>query len=77
MKRSKILVGSRRGGGGAAIGGDEDDLHDLLQPREVVIVEDTDAYELFGDRIFCAPQVGSIRGTQLNAFGLSRVTYCS
>jgi hypothetical protein len=67
MKRSKILVGSRRvkRGGGAAIGGDKDDL---LQPHEVVIVDDTNAYQLFGDHIFCAPQVDAIEGTHSNAF---------
>ncbi|KAF8497460.1 hypothetical protein F5888DRAFT_1613660, partial [Russula emetica] len=62
MTRSKILLGSRRvnrGGGNALIGADEDGwfLQDeLLQPSEVVIVDDPNAYQLFGDRIFCAPQ---------------------
>jgi hypothetical protein len=78
MKGSKILLGSRRvkggGGGGATIGGDKDGL---LHPHEVVIVDDTNAYQLFGDRIFCAPQVDAIEGTQSNAFGLLCVTYCN
>jgi hypothetical protein len=66
MRRSKILLGSRRVkscGGDATIGGDEDDQDDLLQPSEVVIVDDTNAHELFGDCIFCAPQVDTIEGT--------------
>ncbi len=69
MKRSKILLGSRRvkrGGGDAMIGGDKDGRDELLQPSEVVIVDDTNAYQLFGDRIFCAPQVDIIEGTQSN-----------
>jgi hypothetical protein len=62
MRRSKILLGSRRvkrGGGNASIRGDKDDWYlqdELLQPSEVVIVDDPNAYQLFGDRIFFAPQ---------------------
>ena len=60
MTRSKILLGSRRmKSDNASIGGDKDDwyLHDeLLRPGEVVIVDDTNAYQLFGDRIFSTPQ---------------------
>jgi hypothetical protein len=83
MTRSKILLGSRhvkRGGGNASIGGDKDDWYlqdELLQPSEVVVVDDTNAYQLFGDRIFCAPQFASIEGTQSNVFGLSCITYCN
>jgi Protein of unknown function (DUF3684) len=76
MKRSKILLGSRRvkrGSGNASIGDDKDDCSlqdELLQPSEVVIVDDTNAYQLFGDRVYCAPQVDRIEGTQSNVFGL-------
>ncbi|KAF8497462.1 hypothetical protein F5888DRAFT_1829389 [Russula emetica] len=62
MRCSKILLGSRRvkrGGGNASIGADKDDWYlqdELLRPSEVVIEDDTNAYQLFGDRIFCAPQ---------------------
>jgi hypothetical protein len=83
MKRSKILLGSRRvkrGGGNALIGGDKVDRYlqdELLQASEVVIVDDTNAYQLFGDHIFCAPQVDTIEGTQSNVFGLPCITYCN
>ncbi|KAI0252773.1 hypothetical protein BJV78DRAFT_1198868 [Lactifluus subvellereus] len=62
MKRSNVLLGSRRvkrSGGKASNEGDEDDWDfqdDLLQPDKVAIADDTNAYQLFGDRIFCAPQ---------------------
>jgi hypothetical protein len=83
MKQSKILLGSRRvkrGGGNSSIGGDQDDWYlqdELHQPSEVVIVDDTNAYRLFGDRIFCAPQDDSIESTQSSVFGLLCITYCN
>jgi hypothetical protein len=69
MKRSNVLLGSRRekkDGGKALSDGDEDewDLQDdLLQPDKVAIADDTNAYQLFGDRIFCAPQEDILEGT--------------
>lgn len=83
MTQSKILLGYRRvkrGSGNASIAGDEDDWHlqdELLQPSEVVVVDDTDAYKLFGDRIYCAPQFQTIEGTQSHVFGLSCMAYCN
>jgi hypothetical protein len=82
MTQSKILLGSRRtkrGGGNASIG-DKDDwcLEDeLLQPGDVVVVDDNNAYQLFGDRIFCAPQEDIIESTQSNVSGFPCITYCS
>ena len=81
MARSKILLGSRRvkkSGGNASIGGDKDDwyLQDaLLQPSEVVIVDDPNSYQLFGDRIFCAPQDDIIESTQSSIFRLPRIAH--
>ncbi len=83
MKQSKILLGSRRvkrGGGNVSIGGDKDDSYPedkLLRPSEVVIVDDTNASQLFGDRISCAPQDDTIEGTQSNVFGLACITHCN
>jgi Protein of unknown function (DUF3684) len=80
MTLSKMLLGSRRvksAGGNASI---EDDgyLQDkLLQPSEVVIVDDINAHQLFGDHIFCAPQDDIIESTQLNVFGLPCITHCN
>ncbi len=68
MKRSNVLPGSRRvkKDGGKALGGgnqeDWDFQDDLLQPSEVAIVDDTNAYRLFGHRIFCAPQEEILEG---------------
>jgi len=56
----------KKAGDKASSEGDEDDwdLQDeLLQAKEVVIVDDTSAYQLFGDRIFCAPQENMLEGT--------------
>jgi hypothetical protein len=69
MKRANIVLGSRRvkkSGGMVSSEGDEDDwdLQDeLLQAKQVAIVDDTSAFQLFGDRIFCAPQENMLEGT--------------
>jgi hypothetical protein len=81
MTRSEILLGSlrvKRGSGNASIGGYKDDLYlqdKLLRPSEVVIVDDTSAYQLFGHRIFCAPQDDILEGTQSNVLGLACITH--
>ena len=70
----------KRGDGNASIGGYTDDLYlrdKLLRPSEVVIVDDTNVYQLFGDRIFCAPQDDILEGTQLNVSGLLCTTHCN
>ena len=67
---SNMLLGTRRGGvkkdgGKASCEGsqsDRDFQDDFLQPNKVVIVDDINAYRLFGDRIFCAPQENIIEG---------------
>lgn len=65
MKSSPILLGMRRQKASktlekmSAAEWDEDgweDLHDLRRPSEIVIADDTNAYQLFGDVIFAAPQ---------------------
>jgi len=69
MKRSNIVLGSRRvkkSGDKASSEGDEDDWDvrdELLEAKQVVIVDDTSAYQLFGDRIFSAPQENMLEGT--------------
>lgn len=71
-----MFLGSRRvkgGGGNSSIERDKDDWYlqdELLQPSKVVIVDDADAYQLFGDRIFCAPQDDTIESTQSSVFRL-------
>jgi Protein of unknown function (DUF3684) len=69
MRRANVLLGSRRvkkDSGKTSSEGDEDDWDlqdDLLQPSKVAIADDTNAYQLFGDRIFCAPQEDILEGT--------------
>ena len=76
MKRSNVLLGSRRlkkTGDQLAGEGDEDDWDfqdDLLSPNKVAIADDTNAYQLFGDRIFCAPQEDILEGTYSGCLGL-------
>jgi hypothetical protein len=47
----------------------------MLQPNEVAIVDDTNAYRLFGHRIFCAPQEDILEGTYSSGFDLSCITH--
>ena len=76
MKRSNVLLGSRRvkiSGTRTSNEGDEDDWDlqdDLLQPNKVAIADDTNAYQLFGDRLFCAPQEDILEGSLLRSFCL-------
>jgi hypothetical protein len=81
MKRSNVLLGSRRvkkTGDQASGEGDEDDWDtqdDLLPPNKVVIVDDTNAYQLFGERIFCAPQEDILEGTYSGRLGFPCVAH--
>ena len=71
-----MLLGSRRvkiSGTRNSNEGDEDDWDlqdDLLQPNKVTIADDTNAYQLFGDRVFCAPQEDILEGSGLKSFCL-------
>ena len=68
MKRSNVLLGSRRvkKDGCKALGEgnqeDRDFQDELLQPNEVAIADDDNAYRLFGHLIFCAPQEDILEG---------------
>lgn len=83
MKRSNVLLGSRRlkkTGDKTSGEGDEDDWDyqdDLLPPNKVAVANDNNAYRLFGDRIFCAPQEDILEGTLSTCLGLSCVSYLS
>ncbi|KAH9963431.1 hypothetical protein BGW80DRAFT_1255408 [Lactifluus volemus] len=60
MKESDVLLGSRRRVKSSQAQNEGEDNTDieykLLQPKEIVIADDKIAYQVFGDRIFCAPQ---------------------
>lgn len=78
MKRSNVLLGLKKTGDKTSGEGDEDDWDyqdDLLPPNKVAVADDNNAYRLFGDRIFCAPQEDILEGTSSSCFGLSCVSY--
>jgi hypothetical protein len=68
MKESNVLLGSRRvrkDGDKVLDEGHQDDWDfqdDLFKPNEVAVIDDTNAYRLFGDRIFCTPQEDILEG---------------
>ena len=78
MKRSAILLGSRRvrknkpafskkqsdDSTGELEEEDWDYQFDLLTPDKVVIADETNAYQLFGDTIFSAPQEDLLEGKE-------------
>ena len=39
-----------------------DNQDQLLRPDQLVVADDTNAYQLFGDSIFCAPQEDLLEG---------------
>lgn len=77
MKRSAVLLGSRRvrkGKGGkvdSKIDPDEEeewDLeYDLMRPDAIVVIDDTNAYQHFGDVIFAAPQEDLLEGNLVHS----------
>ena len=72
MKRSNVLLGLKKKTGDKTSGeGDEDDWDyedALLPPNKVAVADDNNAYRLFGDRIFCAPQEDILEGTPSQLF---------
>ena len=88
MKRSAILLGSRRvrknkptlskkqtdDATGDLEEEDWDYQFDLLTPDKVVIADETNAYQLFGDTIFSAPQEDLLEGKELRSVCMHLVT---
>ncbi|KAG8883551.1 hypothetical protein FRB97_006398 [Tulasnella sp. 331] len=74
MKRTPFLLGSRRtprpvtDKHGLAIGeeeGEEEDYditYDLLRPDQIIVVDDTNAYSLFSEALYGAPQEDLLEG---------------
>lgn len=72
MKRSSILLGARRVKKARtdsersiddALDEEEWDAeYDLLRPDQIVIADDTSAYQMFGDSVFCVPQEDLLEG---------------
>jgi hypothetical protein len=70
MKRSNVLLGSRRVKKDPAVKPRVRGMKTTgtfkticFKPSKVAIADDTSAYQLFGDRIFCAPQEDILEGT--------------
>ncbi|KAI0313421.1 hypothetical protein OF83DRAFT_1175689 [Amylostereum chailletii] len=80
MRRADVLLASRRkkrvvNEKSNPDGEEEDWDHedDLLRPDKVVIADDTNAYQLFGDSVFCAPQEDLLEDFYLS-LGSSRLS---
>ncbi|KAH7915898.1 hypothetical protein BJ138DRAFT_824538 [Hygrophoropsis aurantiaca] len=64
LKNSPVLLGTRRqrtskGNSRKSLEWEEDDWelqYDLRKPHEIIIADDTNGYQVFGDSIFAAPQ---------------------
>lgn len=82
MKRSAILLGARRVRKGKAsqisttndLDEEEewDFEYDLMKPDTIVVVDDTNSYQYFGDVIFAAPQEDLLEGNMIQS-GLRNV----
>jgi Protein of unknown function (DUF3684) len=71
MKKAPILLASRRVKKGQnhrlleSFDADEDDWdleYNMLMPNQIIIADDTNAFQLFGDSIFSAPQEDLLEG---------------
>ncbi|KAF9007980.1 hypothetical protein BDQ17DRAFT_1388899 [Cyathus striatus] len=58
MKNSSVLLGSKRNNtiGDHDMNEDDNLLYDLKKPDQIIIADDTQAYQAFGDSLFTAPQ---------------------
>jgi Protein of unknown function (DUF3684) len=73
MRKAPILLGSQRKprstkghqrSGSADFDEDDWDLqYDLRKPNQILIADDTNGYQLFGDSIFTAPQEDILEGS--------------
>jgi hypothetical protein len=82
MKKSGVLLGQRRkrkesAGEKEKEAGfvDEEDVEfedDLLRPDELVIADDTNEWQLFGDEVFCCPQEDLLEGMRFSFACLKR-----
>ena len=68
MKRSSILLGMKRKSRSREKGDDDwdEDLwevtYELKRPSAIVIADDTNAYQAFGESLFAAPQEDVLEG---------------
>ena len=85
MKRKPILLASRRtkkDSKKASTEFDEEDdwdlEYDLLKPDSIVIADETNAYQLFGDVVFAAPQDDLLEGwhTHYSQMNCKAYEYC-
>lgn len=68
MKRSSILLGCQRKSRTQQKSDDDldedewDIVYELKKPSEIIIADDTSAYQFFGDKLYTAPQEDIIEG---------------
>lgn len=72
MKRAPLLLGMKRKKRSARATSSDieeeegwDYEYDLLRPEKVVIADDTNGFQLFGDKIFTCPQEDLLEGNSL------------
>lgn len=69
MRKSPVFLGMKRKPRKLHKSGDDWDeeeweiIYDLKRPSEIVIADDTNAYQAFGDSLFAAPQEDILEGT--------------
>jgi hypothetical protein len=68
LKRAPVLLGMRRKprtNEKAPPGEEDEDFefdYDLMRPDQLVIADDTNEWQLFGDEVFCCPQEDLLEG---------------
>ena len=71
LKRSPVLLGMQRKPKKQSKAGDDwdedewDVIYELKQPKDIIIADDTHAYQAFGESLFTAPQEDIIEGDKL------------
>jgi hypothetical protein len=82
MKQLNVLLGfcrKKKPSDKVSDDGEEDSCWEseerLLMPNEVAVADDTNAYQFFGDRIFCAPQEYILEGKPSSCVSPSCVSY--
>lgn len=72
LKRAKAAKRSEKQSNDAE--DDDWDTHDqLLRPDQLVVADDTNAYQLFGDSIYCVPQEDLLEGPFFHGLSLESI----
>lgn len=81
MKRTPFLLASRRVKKGEGFADIDDEnaehVYDLLRADQIIVADDTNEYQLFGDAIFCCPQEDLLEGMHRNVCWEHALTHCT